>query len=193
MFSDRRQAGRRLGRRLLPTQRENPVVVSMPGDALLVADEVADRLEAPLRLLLVRRLAPSDPASEHRRSAAPDADLALEAVELYRRKSRHRPWAPALAVVQRTAILVDDGTSGLPMIEAAVATIRADAPRRLVFAAPRRTPALEARIRGRVDELVCPDAEPEPGPDLYGAQDHVDASTVQQILRERAANALFPR
>ena len=55
-FSDRGAAGRALGERLLPRRAEDPVVVALPRGGVPVAAEVARMLDAPLDVLVVRKL-----------------------------------------------------------------------------------------------------------------------------------------
>ena len=61
MFEDRRHAGRRLGARLAPYRATDPIVIGLPRGGVVVADEVARALEAPLDVIVVRKLrAPHD-------------------------------------------------------------------------------------------------------------------------------------
>ena len=61
-FVDRRTAGRRLAERLGHLQGERPVVVALPRGGVPVAYEVARALDAPLDVVVVRKLgAPAQP------------------------------------------------------------------------------------------------------------------------------------
>src|SRR5512147_859926 len=61
-FADRVEAGRMLGARLAALQLVNPVVLALPRGGVPVAAEVARALDAPLDLLLVRKIgAPRQP------------------------------------------------------------------------------------------------------------------------------------
>ena len=61
-FADRRDAGRQLAALLGGTRRENPVVVGIPRGGVPVAAEVARALQAPLDVVLVRKIgAPGNP------------------------------------------------------------------------------------------------------------------------------------
>ena len=55
-FRDRDEAGRSLGTRLLPFRASSPVVLGIPRGGLPVAAEVARALDAPLDVLVVRKL-----------------------------------------------------------------------------------------------------------------------------------------
>ena len=56
MFLDRNEAGQKLAKRLLDMKDEKPVVLALPRGGVPVATEVAAALEAPLDLLLVRKI-----------------------------------------------------------------------------------------------------------------------------------------
>ena len=59
---DRKTAGERLAERLLPYQDQLPVVLALPRGGVPVAFEIAQRLHAPLDILIVRKVgAPSNP------------------------------------------------------------------------------------------------------------------------------------
>jgi putative phosphoribosyl transferase len=61
MFEDRRHAGRRLGARLAQYRATDPMVIGLPRGGVVVALEVARALEAPLDVVVVRKLrAPND-------------------------------------------------------------------------------------------------------------------------------------
>src|SRR5436305_9777655 len=56
MFRDRADAGRRLASRLAHLRAEHPIVVALPRGGVPVAYEVARALDAPLDVVLVRKL-----------------------------------------------------------------------------------------------------------------------------------------
>ena len=61
-FRDRRDAGRRLGRRLRASRSEKPLVVALPRGGVPVAFEVARSLGAPLDVVVARKIgAPDNP------------------------------------------------------------------------------------------------------------------------------------
>jgi putative phosphoribosyl transferase len=61
-LADRHAAGRELAERLRPLAAENPVVLGLARGGMPVAHEVAQALEAPLDVLVVRKVgAPGNP------------------------------------------------------------------------------------------------------------------------------------
>ncbi|KAH7717887.1 hypothetical protein AAVH_14714 [Aphelenchoides avenae] len=56
LFTDRREAGRKLAERLQHLKSEKPVVLALPRGGVPLAYEVAKVLEAPLDLLMVRKI-----------------------------------------------------------------------------------------------------------------------------------------
>jgi predicted phosphoribosyltransferase len=144
---------------------------------LPVAAEVARALQAPLDVLVVRKLGtPGQPelamgaiASGGVRvlnpdvigalglsGAAIDAAAATEQEELARRERAYRGERPPLELRGRTVILVDDGIATGSTIRAAARAIRAGGPARLVIAAPVGAPSVLASLAAEADEVVCP-------------------------------------
>src|SRR5690242_2454916 len=132
MFLDRSEAGRRLAERLLIFKDRHPVVLALPRGGVPVGFEVARLLQAPLDLVLVRKIgAPQQEelaigavADGARPQFVTDAALiaALDVTPDYLQRTklaalreierRRHIWfgenAPA-EVAGRTAIVVDDG------------------------------------------------------------------------------------
>ena len=184
-FDDRRDAGRRLARLLLPLAGEDPVVVALPRGGVPVAREVADALGAPLEVLAVRKLgAPHNPeygigaiAEGGTRVFDPEAlavlgidggeletIVARESAELERRVGAYRGGRPLLPLAGRTAIVVDDGVATGVTDMAALRAIRRRGPSRLVLAVPICAPDSLMRLEGEADEVFCLLAPPQ----LYG-------------------------
>src|SRR5450756_217547 len=130
MFKDRSDAGRQLASRLARYTALEPVVVGLPRGGLPVAAEVADRLGAPLDIIVVRKIGlPWQPelgigaVAEGGIRVLNDvlveevgiepieleAATARERVELARRVHRYRGERSAVPVDGRVVIVVDDG------------------------------------------------------------------------------------
>ena len=172
-FRDRGEAGRRLADRL-PPDLEDPLVLALPRGGVPVAREVADRLGAPLEVLVARKIgAPgheelgigaiaeggpvvgSDLVRTLRLSSDEFERLAERArAELERRVDRYRGGRPLPAVRGRDVVLVDDGLATGVTAEAALLARRASEPRRLVLAVPVSSPDTSRRLVPPADDVV---------------------------------------
>jgi putative phosphoribosyl transferase len=178
VFRDRREAGRRLARALAKLDLTEPVVLALPRGGVPVAAEVARALNAPLDLVIVRKVgAPDNPELAvaaivdgdppevvlNRQIVEAyglgDAELRLlvdrERPELERRRLAYRGGRPALSVAGRTAIVVDDGAATGTTIKVAVRALRRQSPRELVVAIPVAPPETVAALAREADRVVC--------------------------------------
>jgi predicted phosphoribosyltransferase len=175
VFLDRRDAGRRLAERLARFRESNPIIIALPRGGAPVADEIARALEAPLDILVARKLgAPGNPElaigavapgvthleqDTIRALAVSEAYIgraaALEQEELRRRELRFREGRPALPVSGRTVILVDDGLATGATAVAAIESLRRQAPKAIVLAMPVGSPEAIQQVRKLVDDVVC--------------------------------------
>ena len=177
-FHDRRDAGRLLAERLAPlADRDDVVVLALPRGGVPVAFEVAQRLRAPLDVLVVRRLVVKtgqlsvgaiatggEPWLDRDFIAAqgiPDSEvhdaIARESRQLRLRERRYRQDRAPVELEGRTAIVVDDGLATGSSARVAVAALRArpDAPARIVVASPVAGPEARRALAGLADEIVC--------------------------------------
>jgi putative phosphoribosyl transferase len=177
MFADRRDAGRALGT-LLREQQLGPdlLVLGLPRGGVPVAREVATALDAPLDVLLVRKL--GVPGQEELAMGAIAAggvrvvnhdvmdrmsldDAALDAVErseraeLERREHAYRGTRAPLDVAGRDVVVVDDGLATGSTMRAAVQALRALGAGRIVVAVPVAPTRTCASLRDVADAVVC--------------------------------------
>lgn len=178
---DRRQAGRVLAEKLEHLRdRPDLLVLALPRGGVAVGFEVAHELNAPLDIVVVRKLgfpgheeyAMGAIASGGVRvmnpmpgiSVSPDdvaAVVAREQDELTRRELLYRGDRPAIDVRGRTVIVVDDGLATGSTMRAAVLAIRRQKPAYLVVAVPVGAEETCEMLRADADEVVCA-ATPRP-------------------------------
>jgi predicted phosphoribosyltransferase len=182
-FENRHAAGRELATRLIGyAKRPDVLVLGLPRGGVPVAAQVAAFLRAPLDVWLVRKL--GVPGHEElamgaiasggvvdlderlirdlgvSRAAVADV-IRRETVELDRRDRAYRSGRPPPQVRGRTVILVDDGLATGSTMRAAVSSLRALDPARVVVAVPVAAREACADLRSHVDECVCA-STPEP-------------------------------
>jgi len=187
VFRDRREAGERLAQRLADAAavRDAAVtVLGIPRGGVVVAEAVAERLGAPLDVVVPRKLgAPGNPElaigavapgvrvlDERivRTLGVPesylDREVAREEREIERRERRYRAGLRPLDLNRRTAIIVDDGVATGSTAIAALRWADAAGAESVVLAIP-VAPAATARALAReADEVVVLET-----PDLFHA------------------------
>ena len=163
LFRDREEAGRLLGAYLkarLPRREEGAVVLGIPRGGVIVADAVASALEAPLEVIVPRKLgAPGNPelavgalalaggeeiALVDERSVralgVPEPYLREEIErqrrEILRREAAYREGRPPVPVEGRVAVVVDDGVATGLTARAAARAVARGSPREVIVAVP---------------------------------------------------------
>ncbi|SFY51505.1 phosphoribosyltransferase family protein [Streptomyces sp. F-1] len=175
-FANRLEAGRRLGRRLEYLRGQDVVVLGLPRGGVPVAAAVAEALDAPLDVCLVRKLGvPYQPelamgaiGEDGVRVLNPDvlrvtgvSDEELARVEererraLAERAGRYRGEGTLASVAGRTAVVVDDGVATGSTARVACRVARARGAARIVLAVPVAPRDFARRLGGDADELVC--------------------------------------
>jgi putative phosphoribosyl transferase len=212
-FRDRFQAGRQLAAALQRYAGDpDLLVLALPRGGVPVGYEVARLLNAPLDVMLVRKL--GVPGHEElamgaiasggvrilsneviRAFGIPERVVAgvaaEEAEELHRRERLYRDDRPPPAIEGRTAILVDDGLATGSTMRAAAAALRAQHPERLVVAVPVAPPETCASLRSEVDDVVCA-REPEPFfavGNWYDDFSQISDAEVRRLLQAGSASA----
>ena len=183
LFQDRMEAGRALAG-LLGTyaHRKDVLILALPRGGVPVAFEVAQALNLPLDVFVVRKLGlPSNEElamgalatgnvrvlNEEVVNSFGITESIIEAVaekeraELERRERLYRGHAPFPAVGDKTVLLVDDGLATGSTMRAAVAALRRQHPNRIVVAVPVAPPSTCEILRSEADEVVTV-ATPEP-------------------------------
>lgn len=183
-FADRAVAGRALAAALAERGYERPVVLALVRGGVIVAAEIARVLDAPLDLLLVRKLglpgheelalgavidgpAPAVFVDESLRRAAGVSSARLERIEeralaeIERRRALYVGERPPVALAGATAILVDDGVATGATMRVALDAVRRRDPAALVVATAVAPPEVVGRLAAEVDDVVCL-LEPDP-------------------------------
>jgi putative phosphoribosyl transferase len=174
-FTDRADAGRRLAEQLAPLRDDAVVVLGLPRGGVPVAFEVAQALEAPLDVIVVRKLGvPSQPelamgaigengiriVNEPVRAEAHVDDDAFAAVEahereeLERRASLLRRERERVPLAGRDVVIVDDGIATGSTARAACLVARAAGAAHVVLAAPVASPRAIEHLRDVADDIV---------------------------------------
>jgi putative phosphoribosyl transferase len=203
-YANRTVAGRALADALVrETVVEKPVVLALPRGGAPVAAEVAVRLNAPLGVILVRKIGVpgrselamgalamvGEEISEFRNdeiikglrisSQAFDAARHRERVELERRASIF-PSAD-LDIADATVILVDDGLATGSTMLAAVAAVRTHAPAMVVVAVPVGARQAVQVLRSVADRVLCL-STPEPFIAVGGAYEDFRQLSDEEVL-----------
>jgi putative phosphoribosyl transferase len=183
LFVNRRQAGSVLAGLLKHyADRADVLVLALPRGGVPVAFEVAQALNAPLDVFVVRKL--GVPGQDELAMGAIatggvrvlndevvgalglsdeaiDRVMAREKKELERRERIYRGNYAAPAVQGNTVILVDDGLATGSTMRAAVAALRRQQPSRIVVAVPVASTEACEELASEVDETICA-ATPRP-------------------------------
>lgn len=181
-FQDRSHAGCLLGAELVTRKfGANTIVLALTRGGVPVGAKVAEALNAPLDVIVVRKLGvPWQPelamgaiAGEtrildrylinelHISERTVEDVTARENRELKRREHLYRADLPAHSLYRRTVILVDDGLATGSTMVAAARHVRSLRPQRLVVAVPVGSSEACSRLRKEADECICL-ALPEP-------------------------------
>jgi putative phosphoribosyl transferase len=178
-FRDRRDAGKQLAQALRERgyQGDGLLVLGIPRGGVVVAAEIAEALDAPLDIVISRKLrAPYQPelaigavvsgdhlqivneALAREAGATPEyleAEIRNQQAEIERRWRECRGDRPSPEVEGKTVIVVDDGIATGYTFRAALGALRRRSPARLVAAIPVAPMESLQQLRGDADDVVC--------------------------------------
>lgn len=210
VFADRTDAGRRLAAALSAFASESPVVLALPRGGVPVGFEIAQALDAPLDVVLVRKVGVpgheelalgaivggDPPVFVVNEDVAAVANLPSDTLEraksrqlaeIDRRRRIYRGAFKEVSIAGRTIIVVDDGIATGATMRASLRALRARGAGRLVVAVPVAPYETIKTLDSECDAVVCLET-PEP----FGAvgAHYADFSPVEEdtvvALLERA-------
>ncbi|MRH92867.1 phosphoribosyltransferase [Nocardia sp. SYP-A9097] len=215
-LENRAEAGHRLAEQLTMLRGAHVVVLGLPRGGVPVAFEVARWLNAPLDVIVVRKL-----GVPYQRELAFGAigeggarvinadvvegaeltgeDIARveqrERAELERRAVRFRAGRPRIPLTGRTAVIVDDGAATGATAGVACRAARAQGAARVVLAVPVASQDALRVLRREADEVICLER-----PRFFDAvgqwYEHFDETTddeVVELLTRAAIRAAPPQ
>ena len=207
IFRDRVEAGRRLAEALGDFQGKDVVVLGIPRGGVVVANEVAKVLGAPLDIVVTRKIeAPGEPefalgavtqegdviidrqAAESLGASREylDDQIRKKREEVNDRMQRLRGSSPYPRLEGRTVVIVDDGIATGSSVSAAVMSVKKRGPKEIVVAAPVAPRDAVETLAEDVTKVVCLET---PGSflaigEFYRDFDQVDDTEVIRILNE---------
>jgi len=177
-FTNRTDAGIALAAALSRYRDRDPVVLALPRGGVPVAAEIARALDAPLDLVIVRKIGvPFQP--ELAMGAVVDGETPIivrnedvinlsgvgesefqavcrdELAEIIRRRQRYLGGRQPVGLAGRTAIVIDDGIATGATVRAALRATRLRKPRQLVLATPVAPTDTLRELRSEADEVIC--------------------------------------
>jgi len=182
LFRDRRDAAEKLSKELLSYKDTDTVILSIPRGGVVVGFEVARKLDAPLDLIIPRKIgAPGNPelaigAVTQDGTVIMDHELMKnlrvsesylneetkrQIEEIKRRMKRYRGDRPFSPLEGKTVIIVDDGIATGATMLAAIHSVRKKKPASIIVAVPVAPYSTLEKLRGEADGIVCL-STPEP-------------------------------
>ncbi len=175
-FINRVQAGQKLAEVLGDLKGKRAVVLGIPRGGLIVAQSLAQTIEADLDIILSRKLgSPNQPElamgalSENgdvflnpyavEQLAITEAYINFEKRkqmdEIRRRSQLIRKVHPKIPLAGRIAIVTDDGVATGATMQAAIWALRRENPQKLIIAIPVASDEAITRLADDVDEIFC--------------------------------------
>jgi len=182
IYKNRQDAGHQLAEKLMKFKEENPVIIALPRGGVVTGYEAAKMLNAPLDVMITRKLgAPFQPELGIGAIAPNDVRiLNLDAIrflgiskdemeeiiqretkEMHRRLKLYRGDLPPLDLSGKTVIIVDDGLATGVTAGVAVLAIKQMTPEKIILAVPVSPPDTAEKFREEVDEFICLSEPPD--------------------------------
>ena len=175
-FADRTSAGEQLAQHPLLQGIDSPIVIALPRGGVPVGFAVAQALNAPLEVLIVRKIGvPWQPELGIGAIAEEDIEVldqemvrrlgltateietvrAKERNELIRRVKQYREGKVLRSLVGTRVVLVDDGIATGGTVLAAISFLRKRGVRRIIIATPICAAATARALRTMSDQVIA--------------------------------------
>jgi predicted phosphoribosyltransferase len=206
-FGDRREAGRLLAKELSDYRGKGAVVLGIPRGGIIVAQEVAQALEADMDIVLAHKLRAPIRAELAMGSISEDGKLfinkevieelgideayikqekARQMAEIRRRTKLFRHVRPKVPLGNKIVIVTDDGVATGATTQAALWAVRLEKPKKLIAALPVGPEDTIRRLAKDVDEMICLRTPPlfAAVGQFYISFEPVEDDVVLEILKE---------
>lgn len=179
VYDDRRDAGLSLVPEIQRCVLKAPIILGLPRGGIPVAYEVASAINAPLDVLIVRKLGfPSQPELALGAIASGgvrilndrlvdrllgDADaviedlVARETEELQRRDKLYRGDRPYPELQNKEVVIVDDGMATGATMRAAAEAVKSKNPAKVIVAVPTGSADAVRWVENTADQVICLD------------------------------------
>mgnify|MGYP001564952139 CR=1 FL=1 len=173
-FANRAEAGRLLAQKLSIYKGKDVVVYALPRGGVVTAIEIGKYLEAPVDLIIVRKIGhPAAPEyaiaaiAEDGHMVGSEDELSLldpgwleeeknrQRAEAKRRREKYLAGRAPISAKGKVAILVDDGVATGLTLRVGIVELRHCHPGRLVVAVPVIPKSTATLLRSEVDEVVA--------------------------------------
>lgn len=199
LYKNRVDAGKSLAVALLSLREEDVVVLGIPRGGVVVANEVAKALDAPLDVVVTRKIeAPGEPeyaigavtqegdvmidrqAAESLGASASylEDQIRQKREEVKDRMRRLRGSTPYPRLSGRVVVIVDDGIATGSSVSAAVMSVKKRRPREVIVAVPVAPADAVQALTGDGTKVVCLST---PGPFLAIGEFYEDFGQVEDI------------
>ncbi|MDG6942442.1 MAG: phosphoribosyltransferase [Nitrososphaerota archaeon] len=203
LYKDRVDAGKKLARALLNLRGEDLVVLGIPRGGVVVANEVAKALDAPLDVVVTRKIeAPGEPEyalgavtqegdvmmdrqAAESLGASPaylDDQIRLKREEIKDRMEKLRGSTPYPRLEGRVVVIVDDGIATGSSVSAAVMSVKKRGPKEVIVAVPVAPVDAVQALSEDGTKVVCIST---PGPFLAIGEFYEDFRQVEDIEVQR--------
>lgn len=176
IFKNRVDAGQRLAEALIDYKGEDLIVYALPRGGVVLGHEISKRLDAPLDLIITRKI--GHPGNEECAVCAIAEDGHMicdsssmglidsqwiqenaekEMDEAKRRRLAYLKGRKPLSATGKIAVIVDDGVATGLTLMLAIQELKHNNPRKIVVAVPVSSPTAAIKLQQEADELVVLD------------------------------------